>query len=325
VFCMACGERLETTAGFCGKCGAKVGGTDVAAATAGASVKQALKNLSKGHIIAGLVVGVAILVAASFVRSSFKGQSESIQNEKSIDSRLSEAHTFYENKDYTKAIQIWRSLADSGVSEAQLNLGIVYDNGEGVAKDPAQSAAWYLKAAKLGLADAQYNVGVDYLKGDGVKKDYDVGIKWITLAANQGFPDALAVMKEQAATNARASTPDRPHCHFLGAESPTKYALSDGQCVNADGTASASPVSHTESVSPICRQLGDMLERIANNSIGNDYAKERQTETIKRNMDQQGCPTETQQSEPTLSDERKLYLYNLCKYHTDRNDCDVYK
>jgi TPR repeat protein len=244
---------------------------------------------------------------------------------KSIDSQFSEAVMFYKQKNYTEAIKIWRSLADGGDSDSQYNLGQAYDNGEGVVKDPAQSALWYSKAAKQGDAAAQYNLGVDYLKGDGVTKDYDVGIKWITLAAKQGYPDALAVMKEQAATNARASAPARPHCHFLGVESPAKYALSDGQCVNADGTASASPVSHTESVSPICRQLGDMLERIANYSIGNDYAKERQTETIKRNMDQLGCSTEPQQAESALSDERKLYLYNLCKYHTDRNDCDVYQ
>lgn len=324
MFCIACGERLEPTMAFCGKCGAKVGDTDIAGTEARAPERQAPKSLSRGRIVAGLLVGVAILAAASFVRLSFKGQSESMQDGKSIDSQLDEAGKFYQKKNYAAAIQIWRSLADSAVPEAQLNLGIMYDDGTGVAKDPAQSAAWYLKAAKLGLANAQFNIGVDYLKGVGLTKDYDAGIKWISLAAKQGFPNAIAVMKEQAATNARASAPDKPHCHFGGVESPS-YALSDGQCVNADGTAFASPASHVESVSPICRQLGDMLERISNYSTGNDYAKERQTETIKRNMDEQGCPTELPQTGPALSDERKAYLYDLCTNHTDRTDCDVYQ
>jgi TPR repeat protein len=163
MFCIACGERLEPTMAFCAKCGAKVGDTDIAGATAAAPDKQALKNLSKGQIIAGLVVGVAILAAASFVRSSFKGQSESIQNGESIDLQLSEAGMFYKQKNYTEAIRIWRSLADSGVREAQYNLGQAYDYGEGVVKDPAQSALWYSKAAKQGDAAGLYDLGVDYL------------------------------------------------------------------------------------------------------------------------------------------------------------------
>jgi TPR repeat protein len=119
---------------------------------------------------------------------------------KILDSQLGEAGVFYQKKNYTEAIRIWRSLADwngtsSGDSDAQYNLGLAYDSGEGVAKDPAQSALWYFRAAKQGDAAAQYNLGVDYLKGDGVTKDSATAIGWITLAAKQGFPEALAALK----------------------------------------------------------------------------------------------------------------------------------
>ncbi len=40
----------------------------------------------------------------------------------------------YNKKDYEKAIFEWKPLAAHGNAEAQINLGVMYDNGNGVAQ-----------------------------------------------------------------------------------------------------------------------------------------------------------------------------------------------
>ena len=61
-----------------------------------------------------------------------------------------------------------RTEADQGNAAAQNNLGVVYANGTGVAKDPAQAVFWYRKAADQGDAAAQNNLGVAYANGTGI-------------------------------------------------------------------------------------------------------------------------------------------------------------
>ena len=73
---------------------------------------------------------------------------------------------------------------------AQNNLGLMYLNGEGVPKDPAQAAKWYFRAAELGLAEAQTSLGYMYYFGQGVPKDFAQSAKWYRRAAEQGSAPA---------------------------------------------------------------------------------------------------------------------------------------
>ena len=72
------------------------------------------------------------------------------------------------------------------VATAQYNLGLMYDNGQGVLQDYKNAAKWYKLAAEQGYASAQYNLGVIYEKGDGLVQDYKTAVKWYKLAAEQG-------------------------------------------------------------------------------------------------------------------------------------------
>ena len=49
---------------------------------------------------------------------------------------------------------------------------------------------WYRKAAEQGDADAQYNLGISYDRGEGVPQDYVEAVKWYRKAAEQGDADA---------------------------------------------------------------------------------------------------------------------------------------
>lgn len=96
----------------------------------------------------------------------------------------------YITGDYTKAFTILKPLAESGSPDAQKILGLMYDYGQGVEKDPKQALYWYTLSAEQGDPAVQYQVGAKYFRGDGVKQDYDEAAKWWELAATGGQVDA---------------------------------------------------------------------------------------------------------------------------------------
>jgi TPR repeat protein len=86
-------------------------------------------------------------------------------------------------KDYKRAAAWYRKAAEQGDSLAQVNLGVLYDHGQGVRKDYKQAAAWYRKAAEQGNPRAQSNLSESYIKGQGVRKSYGDAYFWLSLAA----------------------------------------------------------------------------------------------------------------------------------------------
>jgi TPR repeat protein len=60
--------------------------------------------------------------------------------------------------DAVQAVVWYRKAAEQGDAQAQNNLGVMYQNGRGVAHDDAQAVFWYRKAAVQGNTDAQRNL-----------------------------------------------------------------------------------------------------------------------------------------------------------------------
>lgn len=79
------------------------------------------------------------------------------------------------NKDLKKAIYWYQKAADQGQAEAQNNLGVLYLKGEGVPQNSQQAMHWFKKASEQGLAIGQNNIGILYENGLGVKKDSGPG------------------------------------------------------------------------------------------------------------------------------------------------------
>ena len=101
----------------------------------------------------------------------------------------------YENgqgveEDVNEAVRWYRKAAAQGVAEAQLNLGVCYANGLGVAEDATEAVKWFRKAAEQGSAAAQCNLGVCHANGLGVVKDVMDSVKWYRKAAEQGYATA---------------------------------------------------------------------------------------------------------------------------------------
>jgi TPR repeat protein len=92
----------------------------------------------------------------------------------------------YQRRDYATALREWQPLAKQGHAAAQYQLGLLYNNGQGVPRDDTQARQWYEKAANQGHALAQVNLGILYDYGRGVPQDFKMAVRWYTRAANQG-------------------------------------------------------------------------------------------------------------------------------------------
>ncbi len=91
----------------------------------------------------------------------------------------------YKKGSYVQAIELFRPLAAKGDVDAQYNLGMMYDYGEGVTQDYKEAVKWYLLAAEQGSASAQYNLGVMYDNGEGVIQDYVRAHMWFNLVTSK--------------------------------------------------------------------------------------------------------------------------------------------
>jgi len=92
----------------------------------------------------------------------------------------------YDHKDYATAFTLFKKAAEQGSTKAQYNLGVVYEQGQGVAQDYQEATHWYTKAAEAGDTRAQYNLGRMYSQGQGMAQDYQQAVVWFRKAAEAG-------------------------------------------------------------------------------------------------------------------------------------------
>ena len=108
------------------------------------------------------------------------------------------ARTAHERGDYAEEVALIRPLAEKGFAFAQFNMGVLYDNGQGLPQDDAQAMVWYRKAAEQGLPQAQVNLGIMYEQGEGVPADKVEAYFWYALADSQGDGQAPQAKRDIA-------------------------------------------------------------------------------------------------------------------------------
>ena len=74
------------------------------------------------------------------------------------------------------AVKWYTKAAEQECPEAQYELGVCYEAGDGVGKDEAKAAELYRKAAVQGYAEAQKKLGDCYTHGIGVAKRFGTGV-----------------------------------------------------------------------------------------------------------------------------------------------------
>ncbi len=78
------------------------------------------------------------------------------------------------------------AAAEAGDTAAQIKLGRMLLNGDGVDKDPAKARAWFQEAAQTENAEAQMLMGYTAHNGLGTPKDIKAAVIWYEKAAAQG-------------------------------------------------------------------------------------------------------------------------------------------
>ena len=104
---------------------------------------------------------------------------------------FAEGAAAYEAGNFAAAYDAWQPIAEAGDPDAQLALGILYENGRGVARDYKAAIAWYTRSAEAGHSGAQFNLGNMYRQGNGVAQNLPRAVLWWTLAADKGLPGAM--------------------------------------------------------------------------------------------------------------------------------------
>lgn len=89
-----------------------------------------------------------------------------------------------------------QAAASTGSTLGMYQLGLSYDFGQGVAKDPAMAMMYMRKVAAAGFPAAVHNIGVYHLKGDGVPRSADEAIAYFERAASMGYPRSFIAIGE---------------------------------------------------------------------------------------------------------------------------------
>ncbi len=97
---------------------------------------------------------------------------------------LQKGQTAYERRDYATALAEWTPLAEQGVAEAQLSLGEMYRQGNGVRQNYKEAAWWFRLAAEQGNTAAQVKLDDMYSSGNGVPLDNMYAYMWWNIATS---------------------------------------------------------------------------------------------------------------------------------------------
>lgn len=105
---------------------------------------------------------------------------------RSADEAYRKGSEFQQKQDYAEAMRWYRMAADRGNAQAQVAVGNLYGQGQGVPQDYSEALRWFRLAADQGNSEAQNDVGFFYLSGLGVSQDYPEALRWLHKAADQG-------------------------------------------------------------------------------------------------------------------------------------------
>lgn len=88
------------------------------------------------------------------------------------------------NSDSNKAIELFLSAAESGLSASQFILGTLYADGyESIKQDAEKAAYWIIKAAENNSDNAKFMFAFFFRKNNGVITDAELALRWLREAA----------------------------------------------------------------------------------------------------------------------------------------------
>ncbi len=97
----------------------------------------------------------------------------------------------FAGKDYTVALSSYRKAVELGNDLALHALGLMYEEGTGVGKDPGRARFYYELAAEKNSAPAMVNLGMQYERGAGVGADPAKAYEYYKRAGDLGHARAI--------------------------------------------------------------------------------------------------------------------------------------
>jgi TPR repeat protein len=105
--------------------------------------------------------------------------------------QLELAHKHFVNDDFVAAAKWMHASALQGNAEAQLVLGLYFQDGRGVQQDLGRAVGWWEQAAAQGRLDAITFIANAYLEGGaGLRREPKVAIEWLERGTDAGSASA---------------------------------------------------------------------------------------------------------------------------------------
>jgi GAF domain/Sel1 repeat/PilZ domain len=187
------------------------------------AAKQAAPKLftsSLQRALLGVAVAVVVMVVGYLVSP--------LVERHSADSPPASQSQVRNHNMQAKSLADLQTLAAQGDAEAQYQMGVRYDEGEGVLKDDTQAVQWFQRAADLGNVDAQAHLGAYYWAGRGVPRDLSKAYMWSMIALAGGDDNSKSRLQGLASqmTRAQISAARRQAEEWIHAH--TQQAKSEG-------------------------------------------------------------------------------------------------
>ncbi|MDD3816715.1 MAG: tetratricopeptide repeat protein [Thiovulaceae bacterium] len=100
----------------------------------------------------------------------------------------------YEAKNYSQAYEFF--IQEETNPRCAFALGVLYYNGQGVARDFKKSTHYYALAAQAGIVPAQVSAGFAYANAMGVPQDFEKAASFLRPAAEAGEASAKITLAE---------------------------------------------------------------------------------------------------------------------------------
>jgi hypothetical protein len=94
----------------------------------------------------------------------------------------SQGHAFFAEGKYSDALFWYERAAAQGSADAALEIGLLYEHGQGVGKDLPMAMRWHNSASDAGNALATNRLSTMYFQGFGIEKDPLLGAQYETRA-----------------------------------------------------------------------------------------------------------------------------------------------
>lgn len=147
--------------------------------------------MKKLFLSASIIGLTAISFAANSATPQPQTSVQGTQKQTVSENHLQVADNLYKQEKYKEAFVEYEKLSKKGNAQATYNMGVLYEQGAGVAKSDKKAIESYKKSASQGYSLANFALAKAYLIGShGVKKDDAKGKNYLILAANAGLPVA---------------------------------------------------------------------------------------------------------------------------------------